>query len=97
MLEKCEVLRCLMSLKFIFWIWTWIFFLKILVHWVRRKENVSTKTLRKWKEDTRVGGMLTWWVTAVGCFIAKFREPHIGGRATYAASPARERQYKANE
>jgi hypothetical protein len=24
---------------------------------VRSKENISTKILRKWKEDTRVGGM----------------------------------------
>jgi hypothetical protein len=58
---------------------------------VRSKENVSTKTLRKWKEDTRVGGMLTWWVTTAGCYIAKFREPHIRGTAKYATLPATEK------
>jgi hypothetical protein len=52
-------------------------FLKILVQWVRSKENVSTKTLRKWKEDTRVGWMLTWCVTTAGRYIAKFRTPHM--------------------
>jgi hypothetical protein len=35
------------------------FLTKILVQCVRSKENVSTKTLRKWKEDTTVGVMLT--------------------------------------
>jgi hypothetical protein len=58
---------------------------------VRSKENVSNKTLRKWKEDTRVGGMLTWWVRTAGRYIAKFRKPHISGTATYAALPAREK------
>jgi hypothetical protein len=58
---------------------------------VRSKENVTTKTLRKWKEDTRVGGMLISWVTTDGRYIVKFRKPHIRGRATYAASPAREK------
>jgi hypothetical protein len=62
-----------------------------LVQWVRSKENVSTKTLRKWKEDTRVGEMLTWRVTIAGCYIAKCRKPHIIGRAPNAASSAREK------
>jgi hypothetical protein len=57
---------------------------------MRSKENVSTKTLRKWKKGTRVGGMLTLWVTTAGRYIAKFRKTHIRGTATYAASPARE-------
>jgi hypothetical protein len=57
---------------------------------VRSKENVSTKTLTKWKEDTRVGGMLTWWVTTAE-HITKSRKPHIRGRATYAASSATEK------
>jgi hypothetical protein len=30
-------------------------------------------------------------VTAVGRYIATFRKHHIRGRATYAASPAREK------
>jgi hypothetical protein len=55
----------------------WKNFPKILVQWVRSKENFSTKTLRKWNEDTRVSGMLTWWVTADGFYIAKFRKSHI--------------------
>jgi hypothetical protein len=59
---------------------------------VSSKENVSTKTLRKWKEDARVGGMLTRWVTTGGPYIAKFRKPHIRGTATNAASPAREKK-----
>jgi hypothetical protein len=67
------------------------FFHKILVQLVRSKENVSTNTLRKWKEDTGVGGMLTWCVTAAGRYIAKFQKLHIRGRATYAASPEREK------
>jgi hypothetical protein len=58
---------------------------------VRSKENVSIKTLRKLKADTRVGGMLNWWVTTAGRYIAKFRKPHVRGRATYAASPAKEK------
>jgi hypothetical protein len=91
MLEKFKFLRCLMSLKINFWIRTWICFPKIVVHWVRSKENVSTKTLRKWKEDSRVSGMLTWWVTTAGSYNAKFREPHIRGRAKYAVSLAREK------
>jgi hypothetical protein len=66
-------------------------FLKILMQWVRSKDNVSTKTLRKWKEDTRVTGMLTWWVATAGQYIAKFRKPHVRGSATYASSPAREK------
>jgi hypothetical protein len=53
---------------------------------VRNKENISTNRLRKWKEDTLVGGMLT-----AGRYIAKFWKPHIRGTATYAASPAREK------
>jgi hypothetical protein len=62
------------------------------------KGNVSTKTLRKWKEDARVGGMLTWWVTNADRYTAKFRKPHVRGRETYTASPAKEkRQYKAIE
>jgi hypothetical protein len=34
------------------------FFSKILVQQVSSTENVSTKTLSKWKDDTRVSGML---------------------------------------
>jgi hypothetical protein len=30
---------------------------------VKSEENVYTETLRKWREDTRGGGMLTRWVT----------------------------------
>jgi hypothetical protein len=56
-----------------------------------RNKNISTKTLTKLKEDTRVGGMLTWWVTTAGNYIAKFWKPHIRGRSKYAASPAREK------
>jgi hypothetical protein len=48
--------------------------------------------IRKWKEDTRVGEMLTWWVTTAGRYIAKFRKPHLIRRATYAASPARKKK-----
>jgi hypothetical protein len=58
---------------------------------MRNKENVYTNTLRKCKEDISVGGMLTCWVTTAGRYIVKFRKPHIRGRATYAASPAREK------
>jgi hypothetical protein len=43
---------------------------KIMAQWVRSKENISTKTWRKWKEDTRVGGMLS------GRYTANFRKPH---------------------
>jgi hypothetical protein len=57
--EKFEVLGCLKSLKINFLNSPLDFFPKILVQCVRSEENVSTKTLRKWKEDTRVGGMLT--------------------------------------
>jgi hypothetical protein len=59
MLEKFKVLGCLMSLKIHFLNLHLDFFPKILVQLVRSKENISTKTLRKWKEDTRVSGMLT--------------------------------------
>jgi hypothetical protein len=60
---------------------------------VRSKVNVSTKTLRKWKEDTRVGGTLTGWVTTAGRCNAKFRKPQINirGKTTYTASLAREK------
>jgi hypothetical protein len=57
---------------------------------VKSEENVSAKALRKWNEDTRVGGILTRWVTTAGRCIAKFRKPYIRGTATYAASPERE-------
>jgi hypothetical protein len=83
-------LGCLMSLKIHFLNWYLdIFFSKTLVQWVRSKGNVSTMTLRKWKEDIRVGGLLTWWVTTAGRYIAKFRKPHIRGTPT--ASQAREK------
>jgi hypothetical protein len=49
------------------------------------------QVLRKSKEDTRVGGMLTCWVATAGRYVAKFWKLHIRGRATYAASPAREK------
>jgi hypothetical protein len=58
---------------------------------VRSKENVSTKTLRKWKKDSQADGMLTCWMNTAGCYIVKFQKPHIRGTATYAASPAREK------
>jgi hypothetical protein len=58
---------------------------------VRSRENVTTQTLRKWKEGTKVGGLLISWVTTAGLYLAKFRKPHIRGRAKYAASLAREK------
>jgi hypothetical protein len=58
---------------------------------VRSKENGSIKILRKWKEDNRVGGMLTLRVTTAGRYIVKFRKHHIRGTETYAASPVREK------
>jgi hypothetical protein len=65
-------------------------FLNIVVQWVRSKKKITIKTLSKWKEDTRAGGMLTRWVTTAGCYIEQFRKTHIRGRATLAASLARE-------
>jgi hypothetical protein len=56
---KFKFLGCLMRLKIYFLNSHLVCFPKILVQLVRSKENVSTNTLRKWKEDTRVGGMLT--------------------------------------
>jgi low temperature requirement protein LtrA len=91
MLEKVKVLGCLMSLKINFLNLHLDFSPKILAQLVRSKENVSTKTLRKWKEDTRVSRMLTSWVTTAGRYIMKFQKPHIRGRATYAALPARKK------
>jgi hypothetical protein len=88
MLEKWRVLRCLMSLKINFLNLHLDFFPKVLVQWVRSKGTVvSTKTLRDWKEDTSVGGMLAWWWLLLD---TTFQKPHISGRATYAASPSRE-------
>jgi hypothetical protein len=76
-----------MSLKFYVLNSNMDFFPKIMVQWVRSKENISTKTWRKWKEDTRVGGMLS------GRYIANFRKPHK--RKIFAGK--RKRQYKATE
>jgi ABC-type ATPase with predicted acetyltransferase domain len=44
---------------------------------MRNKKKASARTLRKWKEDIRFGGILTRWVTAAVRYIAKFRKPHI--------------------
>jgi hypothetical protein len=53
--------------------------------------------IKEMERRYQCGGMLTWWVTTAGRYIANFRKTHIRGRATYAASPARERQYEAIE
>jgi hypothetical protein len=59
MLEKFKVFGSLMSLKIYFLTSHLDFFPKILMQLVRSKENVSVKTSRKRKDDTRVVGMLT--------------------------------------
>jgi hypothetical protein len=57
--EKFKILGCLMSLKIHFLNLHLDFFPKNLGAVSKEQGELSTKTLRKWKEDTRVGGILT--------------------------------------
>jgi hypothetical protein len=91
MLEKFKVLGCLMSFKIHFLNLHLDIFPKNLGAVNEDKENISTKPLRKWKEDTRVSGMLKRWVRTAGRHITKFWKTHIRGTPTYTASPATEK------
>jgi hypothetical protein len=88
MLDIFKVVGCLMSLKIHFFEFTLGFFYCA----VSEEEGERFhQDIKEQKENTMVGGMLTRWVTTSGCYIVKFWKPHIRGRATYAALPAREK------